>query len=203
MWIKKRRFFLVGFAFSVFAMGCSMKETVMLNTETVVRNYEDVFSTTEDLEGTENITEEMDKDVEESSYIYVYICGEVKNPGVYRVKDTARVYDVVMEAGGYTILADEEVVNLADFIFDGLKIVIPTKEMESSRQAEEKDGTININTASEAKLQEIPGVGEVKAKAIIAYRVEKGRFSDVEEIMMVEGIKTATYEKIKEYIRVE
>ena len=62
------------------------------------------------------------------------------------------------------------------------------------------DGRININTASEAELCNIPGIGAVRAAAIVAYRQEKGGFNSVEDIMNVSGIKEGTYEKIKDSI---
>ena len=64
------------------------------------------------------------------------------------------------------------------------------------------DGRININTASEAELCDIPGIGATRAAAIVAYRQEKGGFSSIEDIMNVSGIKEGTYEKIKDSIKV-
>mgnify|MGYP002509567110 CR=1 FL=1 len=64
------------------------------------------------------------------------------------------------------------------------------------------DGRININTASEAQLCEIPGIGATRAAAIAAYRQEHGGFSSIEEIMNVSGIKEGTYAKIKDRITV-
>ena len=64
------------------------------------------------------------------------------------------------------------------------------------------DGRININTATEAQLCEIPGIGATRAAAIAAYRQEHGGFSSIEEIMNVSGIKEGTYAKIKDRITV-
>ena len=69
-------------------------------------------------------------------------------------------------------------------------------------QSDASDGQININTASETELCNIPGIGAVRAAAIVAYRQEKGGFASVEEIMNVSGIKEGTYEKIKDSIKV-
>ena len=69
-------------------------------------------------------------------------------------------------------------------------------------QNDASDGRININTASEAELCNIPGIGAVRAAAIVAYRQEKGGFASVEDIMNVSGIKEGTYEKIKDSIKV-
>lgn len=64
------------------------------------------------------------------------------------------------------------------------------------------DGKININTASEAELCNIPGIGATRAAAIVAYRQEKGGFTSIEDIMNVSGIKEGTYDKIKDRIKV-
>ena len=65
------------------------------------------------------------------------------------------------------------------------------------------DGKININTASETELCNIPGIGAVRAAAIVAYRQEKGSFTSIEDIKNVSGIKEGTYEKIKDSIKVD
>jgi competence protein ComEA len=65
------------------------------------------------------------------------------------------------------------------------------------------DGKININTASESELCNIPGIGTTRAAAIIAYRQEHGSFQSAEDIMNVSGIKQGTYEKIKDSIKVD
>ena len=64
------------------------------------------------------------------------------------------------------------------------------------------DGRININTATQERLCEIPGIGAVRAAAIVSYRQEHGGFTKIEDIMNVSGIKEGTYVKIKDSIRV-
>ena len=65
------------------------------------------------------------------------------------------------------------------------------------------DGRVNINTASESELCSIPGIGAVRAAAIVAYRQEKGGFASIEEIKNVDGIKEGTFEKIKDSIKIK
>ena len=67
---------------------------------------------------------------------------------------------------------------------------------------EADDGLVNINTASLDELKKLPGIGDIKAEAIIAYREEAGRFDSIEDIMNVSGIKDSSYEQIKDYIKV-
>ena len=166
----------------------------------------------------------------EPQTIYVHVCGAVVNPSVYELPAGSRVYEAVQIAGGFTEDADESYVNQAQTLSDGVKLVIPTieqtqamvtensevdlvgivgeqggvQETAASAQGEtaSSDGKININTASEAELCNIPGIGATRAAAIVAYRQEKGGFSSVEDIMNVSGIKEGTYEKIKDSIKV-
>lgn len=62
---------------------------------------------------------------------------------------------------------------------------------------------MNINTADVTGLQEIPGIGQVRAQAIADYREENGKFQSIEEIQEVPGIKGKTFEKIQNYITIE
>ena len=162
--------------------------------------------------------------------IFVHVCGAVMNPDVYELSVGSRVYEAVQAAGGFTDDADENYVNQAQILSDGVKLVIPTVKQTSAKESENiennligivgessgvggqsitdtgsdtsSDGKVNINTASEAELCNIPGIGAVRAAAIVAYRQEKGSFSTIEDIMNVSGIKEGTYEKIKDSIKI-
>lgn len=148
--------------------------------------------------------------------LYVYICGQVKKPEVYEVDPGARIRDLVNLAGGFTKEAAPECVNLARVVEDGEQIYIPSvterKQGEYSHQQDTKkekttDVTeskekVNINVAGLEELMTLPGIGETKAAAIIAYREEHGAFSSTEELMNITGIKTGLYTKIKDYVKV-
>ena len=142
----------------------------------------------------------------ENETVFVHICGEVVCPGVYEVAADSRIYDVLMLAGGFTEEASEDYLNLAMPVKDGMQIRILSEEeaeAERNRLANQALGLININTASVADLCTLPGIGESRAKDIIAYRIDNGAFLTPEEIMQVSGIKDAMYEKIKDKICVE
>lgn len=146
----------------------------------------------------------------------VYICGAIKHPGVYRFTQVARVCDVVEAAGGFTKNAATASVNQARYITDGEQIEIASKKQwkESQKQTQESSpsennnstiqdsGKINLNTATETELMTLSGVGQSKAKAIIDYRTQNGRFGSVEDIMQVPGIKEGVYNQIKDSITV-
>ena len=153
-----------------------------------------------------------------SNKVYVHICGQVAKPEVYELPSGARVYDVVKKAGGFTKKASTESVNLARVVVDGEQIFIPTEEEvkqgnynksdehESSRSNSnsraKENQTVNINMADLKELMTLPGIGEAKASAIMAYRDEHGPFRSTEELMNITGIKNGLYTKIKDYIKV-
>lgn len=160
----------------------------------------------------------------EPAEIIVHVCGAVRSPGVYRLEENSRVIDAVNRAGGLEDAADSEFINLASRVLDGDRIWIPTKEeaalyisngnavpyitssdesigVGQGKQSAES-GKVNINTADEALLCTLPGIGKTRASSIIAYREECGMFSYIEDIMKVSGIKDSSFQKIKEYITV-
>ena len=156
---------------------------------------------------TETQTEETETETETLPKVCVHVCGSVAIPGVYYLDEGSRIHEAVALAGGFTEEAAGDAINLAETVSDGEKIYIPSKEdVENGYSAEEKadsgDGLVNINTASLDELKTLPGIGDMKAEAIIAYREEFGNFTSVEDIMNVSGIKDSSYERIKDFIKV-
>lgn len=142
-------------------------------------------------------------------YVTAFICGEVSEPGVYRVKSGARIIDVLDVAGGFTEYASNDYVNLAQVVNDGMKIYIPSREeiQKGTINTEIFSGEgdtylVNINTADAKTLTSLPGIGETKADAILTYREKNGRFEKVEDIMDVSGIGESTFENIRDLITV-
>ncbi|MBC7255890.1 MAG: helix-hairpin-helix domain-containing protein [Chloroflexi bacterium] len=145
--------------------------------------------------------------------IVVHVVGAVNRPGVYTLAAQSRVVDAVNAAGGLAPGADTERINLADFLRDGQQIYVPfagTQPPPSPTPlSAPRDGAagsirpVNINTASAAELEALPGIGPTYASRIIAYRQAHGPFKTTEEIMQVQGIGPACYEKIAPYITVQ
>ena len=171
----------------------------------------------ENISAPENNTPEDRRDVgnSEKSGIYVYICGEVINPGVYELSGDSRIYEAVDAAGGFTENAARECVNLASKVSDGMQITIYNREEAASLQADSasvggnagKSGTsgsglVNLNTATKEELMTLKGIGESKAEDIIRYREKSGGFKKIEDIMKISGIKEAGFQKIKDSITV-
>ena len=149
---------------------------------------------------------EVSVSTEPPESIAVYVCGEVKQPGVVYLTEGARVVDALTAAGGFTDSADSEYVNQAAYVSDGEKLYVPNVEEGRElirREAEADAGLININTADEALLMTLPGIGESRAGDIIAYRSEHGEFSSIEELMKIPGIKEYLFAKIKDKIIAE
>ena len=137
--------------------------------------------------------------------ICVYVCGEVKNPGVYELEAGARVAEAVEAAGGMTEEAAESRLNLAEHMTDGQKIEVPSKEQEEQLKEEafgQGSGLVNLNTASAEQLTTLRGIGETKAEDILNYREAHGGFRSIEELMQIPGIKERVFEKIKDQITV-
>ena len=130
------------------------------------------------------------------NYIYVDVKGEVLNPGVYRVSDKCRVFQVLEIAGGLTSESDTSTVNLASKIVDEQIIRIPKSNNSSTTSI------ININTATASELDSLPGIGYSTATNIIDYRTNNGLFKAKEEIKLVNGIGDAIYEQIKDLITI-
>ena len=151
----------------------------------------------------------------EKSGVYVYICGEVINPGVYELSGDSRIYEAVDAAGGFTENAARESVNLASKVSDGMQITIYNKEEAASLPAgsgsavgntgqggTSGSGLVNLNTATKEELMTLKGIGEAKAEDIIRYREKSGGFKKIEDIMKISGIKEAGFQKIKDSITV-
>ena len=132
----------------------------------------------------------------------VFICGAVKNPGVYSLEEGARVCDAVKAAGGFRKKALLDAVNQARLLMDGEQITIPTKAKKKKSTSSKESGLININQADMEELMTLSGIGESKAQMIIDYRKEKGLFTCIEDIMKISGIKEGVYNQIKKNITV-
>lgn len=149
-------------------------------------------------------------ETENTDLICVHVCGAVNNAGVYYLEEGSRVHEAVEMAGGFGTNAAKDFVNLADVVFDGEQIYIPTVDESedldipyvSGKTDRENDGLVNINTAGVEELTTLTGIGESRAEAIIAYRENVSVFEQPEDIINVSGIGTSIYEKIKDSIKV-
>ena len=146
------------------------------------------------------------------SPLVVHITGAVPRPGVYALPQGARVQDGISAAGGFLADADKTGINLARHLEDGERLDIPfggggadfviQPAIPEFTEVPVSTELININTASQAELETLPGIGPSTAKKIIAYREANGPFQTTEDIIKVSGIGPGTYERIKDLITV-
>ena len=160
--------------------------------------------------------------VETVRLISVYICGEVRNPGIYEAPQGAMLNDIIEDAGGLTENASVNNINLVYQITGNMSIYIPSEDEikngftggdiirqdgvyvwgNSSGGSSDPGGStlmVNINTAALDELKSLPGIGEVTAQAIIDYR-NTTPFSAIEDIKNVTGIGDSKFNRIKDYI---
>lgn len=154
----------------------------------------------------------------ELTSIQVFVCGAVSVPGVYCLDEDARVYEAIEAAGGFAEDADQDWLNQASVLQDGMKLYVYTKDeilqmqtaaedvsgindgLTEERFQNESSDKVNLNTATKEELMSLPGIGESKAEAVIAYREDQGAFHVIEDIMNISGIKEAVFLKIKDKI---
>ena len=183
---------LLGTLLVVLLVGCGRDTAYYVESEGETVATEEVYPT------------ETEKDSQIERIIYIYVCGQVKNPGVYTLPQGSRVMDLFALAGGLTDNAAEDYWNQARLLVDGEMLYVPTIEEAKDLHKESADSggdqKVNINTASKEELMSLPGIGETRALAIIAYRQKNGPFTSIEDLKKVEGIKDGVYEKVRDYI---
>lgn len=116
----------------------------------------------------------------------IYIGGSVNNPGYYPLKDGDSIETLIRAAGGLTDGAD----------LGQIELRIPRPGEENDTQK------VDINRAPAWLLEALPGIGEVKAQAIINYRQQNGLFKNINELLKVEGIGQGTLDNIKDFITI-
>lgn len=154
----------------------------------------------------EEKTEAPVKDFTEAAeprMIAVYVCGAVISPGVVELPEESRAADALQAAGGFAEDAETSYVNLAAKVTDGERLYFPSVTEELCLTAQEKGSElVNINTAGVDVLCTLSGIGEARARDIVAYREENGPFKAKEDIMKVPGIKENAYKKICDNITI-
>lgn len=157
--------------------------------------------------------------------VWVHVEGAVEQPGVYSFEEGARVHDAIQAAGGALPEGVPGALNLAAPLADGTKLYVFTKEelqpatpppalaqgatyrpvtqteaVSSAGRA--SGGLVNLNTANQAELESVPGIGPATARAILDYRNKNGPFKQVDDLIAVSGIGTKTLEKLRPYLQV-
>jgi competence protein ComEA len=145
----------------------------------------------------------------------IFVSGAVQQPGLYQLPAEARLGDAILAAGGLTAEANGGLINQAEKLRDGVHVRIPTLGEAAAppvtgRLAESdagaaaggafaSGGRVNLNSASLAQLDSLPGIGPAKAQAIIDHRP----FTSVDDITRVPGIGPSTLNQLRDLITVE
>jgi competence protein ComEA len=136
--------------------------------------------------------------------LQIYISGAVATPQVITLPAGSLIADALSAVGGAVPGADLDTINLAAPLYDHQHIVVPTKATEDISPQKETSPTvatlIDINHATAAELESLPGIGTTKAQAVIRYRDTQGPFNEIEEIQNVEGIGAGLFQDIAPYI---
>ena len=164
------------------------------------------------IESNNTSTKDLNEKTENDSTMKVHISGEIKNSGVYDIKEDYRLEDLVNDAGGLTENADINKINLAMKLEDQMRVIIPNKnDKDNNDQLQNQLVTptntnenkkININHADKDLLMTLPNIGEKRAEAIIEYR-QKNKFNKIDDIKNVSGIGDKYFEAMKDIIVVD
>jgi len=141
---------------------------------------------------------------EEPGTIVVAIDGSVEKPGVYELPYGSRVHDLLDAAGGYLSSSDLTAINQAAFLIDGQRLYVPWRETTETAKGAASSAPLllDINRASAKDLEQLPGIGAVKAEAIVAYRNQNGPFRSVDDLLLVDGISKGVMADIRPFVMV-
>lgn len=139
--------------------------------------------------------------------VVVHVAGAVAMAGVYELPAGSRVVDAVEAAGGTVADAQPDAVNLAALLIDGERVYVPhvgeeVPALVPSTGSTAPSGPLDLNTATEEQLDDLPGVGPATAAAIVAHRDTNGPFSSVDQLADVRGIGPAKLAAIRELVTV-
>jgi competence protein ComEA len=135
--------------------------------------------------------------------VVVHVVGAVRRPGLYRLRDGARVADAVSHAGGATRRADLSGVNLAAPLADGAQVIVPRRVPVVGGAVPSEaapGGKVSLATATVEQLDEVPGIGPVTAERIVDWRTTHGPFRTVDDLDQVPGIGPARTEQLRELV---
>jgi len=141
----------------------------------------------------------------EQSKLIINVAGKVKSPGVYQLPPGSRVIDAIEAAGNHLKGVDISDINLARLLVDGEQILVGENRIKSSKSVARKitvDNPLDINRATLAQLDTLPGIGPVTAQRIIDYRNKVGRINYLDELKKISGLGGAKFEEIKSLLRV-
>ena len=137
--------------------------------------------------------------------LIINVAGKVRTPGVYQLPPGSRVIDAIKAAGDQLKGVDISDINLARTLVDGEQILVGSVKYSSGKVIVKKispDNPLDINRATLAQLDTLPGIGPVTAGRIIDYRIKVGRINNLDELKKISGLGGSKFEEIKALLRV-
>lgn len=145
----------------------------------------------------------------EARNITVTVEGEVATGGVYTLLSGARLSDLIAVAGGFTADANTSGLNMAGRLADGDLVTVPARDQisedplgQASPDPASQAGLININTASLAELEQLPGIGPTIAQRIIDFREFNGPYTSIDQLASVTGISESMVDELRELVTI-
>jgi competence protein ComEA len=141
--------------------------------------------------------------------LVVHVVGEVRRPGLYRLRDGARIADAVRRAGGASRRANLAGLNLAAPLVDGIQVLVPSRVAAvaatgaaPASPSESQSGVVavSLSSATVDELDQLPGVGPITAQKIVDYRTEHGPFASVDDLDAVPGIGPTRIEQLRDLV---
>lgn len=204
-WFERYKYYLLGVLLLVMAVGLYL---VLTPPQTTLADSPDLLTAGEDNTDLVVATETP------TNQIVVDISGGVAKPGIYWLNPGSIIEDAINASGGFSRLADLDAVgkniNRAQELTNHGKVYIPKfgdtaivyTQPNSSSATSSTNSLININTADNAELDLLPGIGEILSQRIIDYRLQNGNFTSVEDLKNVPGINDSRFEQIKDLVTI-
>jgi competence protein ComEA len=135
--------------------------------------------------------------------VSVYVSGAVRQPGVVQLPAGSRISDAVQAAGGATEQAELARINLALRVRDEQQVHVPTRNDGGGTASVALQDLVNLNTATAAQLTALRGIGDARARAIIAHREKNGRFGSIDELVTARLIPASVLADIRDQLAVD
>lgn len=144
--------------------------------------------------------------------LFAQVSGSVRRPGVYRLRQGARVFELVRLAGGITRGGNPDAVQLAVRVSDGMRVEIPQRAGRTGGMAGESGrpagdgvdgaggGTVSLSSATPEQLEQLDGIGPALARRIVEWRERNGGFASVSDLDRVPGIGPAKFAALKDAV---
>ena len=142
--------------------------------------------------------------------VVVDVAGKVKHPGIYKLPQGSRAINAIKAAGGQLRGVSLTDINLAEILTDGQQIIVGAPAVSTASKSKKSgaaggkitSGTININSATAAQLEQLPGIGAVMAARILAYRKAHGAFATIDDLTKVGGLGKSKFANLKNFVRI-